>query len=69
MVEVQARKYILAMTTTIIQRTNEILALARERVEEMKSIDILGNATFVTTLLPLVIAHIGPLASSDPRVS
>lgn len=69
MVEVQARKYILAMTTTIIQRANEILALARERVEEMRSIEILGNATFVTTLLPLVIAHIGPLASSDPRVS
>lgn len=69
MVEVQARKYILAMTTTIIQRANEILALARERVAEMRSIEILGNATFITTLLPLVIAHIGPLASSDPRVS
>ncbi|XP_043461333.1 E3 ubiquitin-protein ligase MYCBP2 isoform X1 [Leptopilina heterotoma] len=67
MVEVQARKYILAMTTTIIQRANEILALAREKVAEMRSIEILGNATFITTLLPLVIAHIGPLASSDPR--
>ena len=67
--EVQARKCTLAMTATIIQRANEILALARERAEEMSSTEILGNATFVTTLLPLVMAHIGPLASSDPRVS
>ena len=67
--EVQARKCTLAMTATIIQRSNEILALARERAEEMLTTDILGNATFVTTLLPLVMAYIGPLVTSDPRVS
>ncbi|XP_076623337.1 MYC binding protein highwire isoform X2 [Colletes latitarsis] len=67
MAEVQARKSTLAMTATIIQRSNEILALARERAEEMVATEVLGNATFVTTLLPLVMAHISPLATSDPR--
>ncbi|CAK9797457.1 E3 ubiquitin-protein ligase MYCBP2 [Anthophora quadrimaculata] len=67
MAEVQARKCALAMTATIIQRSNEIFALARERAEEMVATEVLGNATFVTTLLPLVMAHISPLATSDPR--
>lgn len=69
MVEVQARKCALAMTATIIQRSNEIFALARERAEEVVAAEVLGNATFVTTLLPLVMAHISPLATSDPRVT
>lgn len=68
MAEVQARKCALAMTATIIQRSNEIFALARERAEEVIATEVLGNATFVTTLLPLVMAHISPLATSDPRV-
>jgi len=69
MAEVQARKCTLAMTATIIQRSNEIFSLARERAEEVIANEVLGNATFVTTLLPLVMAHISPLATSDPRVS
>lgn len=69
MAEVQARKCTLAMTATIIQRSNEIFSLARERAEEVIANEVLDNATFVTTLLPLVMAHISPLATSDPRVS
>ncbi|KAH0954749.1 hypothetical protein HN011_008203, partial [Eciton burchellii] len=69
MVEVQARKCTLAMTATIIQRSNEIFSLARERAEEVVANEVLGNATFVTTLLPLVMAHISPLTTSDPRSS
>ncbi|XP_011315230.1 E3 ubiquitin-protein ligase MYCBP2 isoform X2 [Fopius arisanus] len=65
--EMQARKCTLSMTTTIIHRANEILSLARDRAEDMTTAQILGNATFVTTLLPLVMAHISPLATSDPR--
>lgn len=68
MAEVQARKCTLAMTATVIQRSNEILALARERAEDGIATEVLGNATFITTLLPLVMAHISPLATSDPRV-
>ncbi|KAK1123903.1 hypothetical protein K0M31_006933 [Melipona bicolor] len=67
MAEVQAKKCALAMTTTIIQRSNEIFALAREKAEEVVITAILGNAPFVTTLLPLVMAHISSLATSDPR--
>lgn len=69
MAEMQARKCTLAMTATIVQRSNEILSLARERAEDFSSNEILGGAAFVTTLLPLVMAHISPLATSDPRVS
>lgn len=65
--EMQARKCTLAMTTTIVHRANEILALAREKAEDIGTTEVLGNATFVTTLLPLVMGHLGPLATSDPR--
>ncbi|XP_034942184.1 E3 ubiquitin-protein ligase MYCBP2-like [Chelonus insularis] len=65
--EMQARKCTLTMTTTIVHRANEILALARERAEDIVATEVLGNATFVTTLLPLVMAHLGPLATSDPK--
>ncbi|KAK0177732.1 hypothetical protein PV328_001750 [Microctonus aethiopoides] len=65
--EMQARKCTLAMTTTIVHRANEILSLAREKSEDIVANEILGNATFITTLLPLVMAHLGPLATSDPR--
>ncbi|KAG7189524.1 hypothetical protein KM043_017215 [Ampulex compressa] len=67
MVELQARKCTLSMTATIIQRCNEIFALAREKAEEITGNECLSNATFVTTLLPLVMAHIIPVATSDPR--
>ncbi|XP_031781072.1 E3 ubiquitin-protein ligase MYCBP2 isoform X6 [Nasonia vitripennis] len=65
--EVQARKCTLAMTATIIQRANDILALAREKADDIDINEILGNAAFVTTLLPLTTAYIIPLATSDPR--
>ncbi|XP_074101339.1 MYC binding protein highwire isoform X2 [Cotesia typhae] len=65
--EMQARKCTLAMTMTIVTRANEILALARECAEDIVTMEVLGNATFVITLLPLVMAHLGPLATSDPR--
>ncbi|XP_058809373.1 E3 ubiquitin-protein ligase MYCBP2-like [Phymastichus coffea] len=67
MAEVQARKCTLAMTATIIQRSNDILALAREKADDVDIYEIFGNATFVTTLLPLTMAYIIPLATSDPR--
>lgn len=57
------------MTATIIQRANDILALAREKADDTDVNEILGSAAFVTTLLPLTTAYIIPLATSDPRVS
>ena len=67
--EVQARKCTLAMTATIIQRSDDILALAREKADEVDVHEILDYAAFVTTLLPLTMAYIMPLATADPRVS
>lgn len=52
------------MTTAIINRSSSLLSLAREKAEDLNVNEILGNACVITTLLPLVLAHIGPLATS-----
>lgn len=57
------------MVTSVIQKTCKMLAIAREKADEIPSADILGNACVTTILLPLVMAHISPLATSDPRVN
>ena len=67
--KMQARKCALAVTATIIQRANDVLALAREKAEDIDVHEILSNAAFITTLLPLTATYIIPLATSDPRVS
>lgn len=56
------------MTSTIIQRACSVLMLAREKVDEIPSPDILSSACVTTILLPLLMGHISPLATSDPRV-
>lgn len=68
--ETQARKCTLSMTTTIMQRANQVFALAREKSDQLitNASDVFENATFVTTLLPLLMAYITPLATFDPRV-
>lgn len=66
--EQQARKCALNMTTSIIQKSCAMLAAAREKADEIAAADILGSACVTTILLPLVMAHISPLATSDPKV-
>lgn len=66
--EMQARKTTLTLAGAIVSRTSDLLALARERAEEITVSDVLGSACLITTLLPLMVAHISPLAVSDPRV-
>lgn len=56
------------MTTAIIQKSCTMLVAAREKADEIPSADILGSACVTTILLPLVMAHISPLATSDPKV-
>nr|CAD7200761.1 unnamed protein product [Timema douglasi] len=46
---------------------NDLMALARERAEDVVATEVLGSACIVTTLLPLMLAHISPLATLDPR--
>lgn len=66
--ESQARKTTLSLAGAVVHRSAALLALARERAEEVTATDVLGSACLVTTLLPLTLAHISPLATSDPRV-
>lgn len=56
------------MTAAIIQNSCNLLIMARERAEEVPSAEIISNACIIKTLLPLVMAHVSPLATSDPRV-
>jgi E3 ubiquitin-protein ligase MYCBP2 len=67
--ELQACKCTLSMTAAIVQRCNDLMALALERAEDQIATEVLGNACIITTLLPLVLANISPLATLDPRVS
>lgn len=67
--ENQARKAALSMTNSIVQNCSKLMMLAREKVDEAPSALILSESCVVKTLLPLVLAHISPLASSDPKVS
>ncbi|XP_056648043.1 E3 ubiquitin-protein ligase MYCBP2 isoform X1 [Diorhabda sublineata] len=65
--EQQARVAALSMTSAIIQKASNLLVTAREKVEEVPSADILSKSCIVTTLLPLVLAHISPLVTSDSK--
>lgn len=67
--ELQACKCTLSMTSAIVQRCNDLMALARERADDQIATEVLGSACVLTTLLPLILAHISPLATLDPRVS
>ncbi|CAH0546546.1 unnamed protein product [Brassicogethes aeneus] len=67
--EYQARKSALSIASIIIQNTCKLMVLAREKAEEIPSADILSNSCIVSTLLPLVLAYLSPLASSDSRSS
>lgn len=60
------KKLGLSMATAIIQKSCSLLALAREKADEMPVIDILNNACIIKTLLPMVLAHMSPLAT-DPH--
>ncbi|KAF2894693.1 hypothetical protein ILUMI_11479 [Ignelater luminosus] len=55
------------MTSSIVHSCCSLLSMAREKVDEVSTTEILSNACVVTTLLPLIMAHISPLATSDPR--
>lgn len=57
------------MTAAVVQRCNDLMALALERAEDQIATEVLGSACIITTLLPLVLANISPLVTLDPRVS
>lgn len=67
-VEQQARNAALSMMNAIMQKAVQLMILARETAEEVSSVQILSKSCIVNTLVPLVLAHISPLATSDSRV-
>lgn len=67
--EQQARNAALSMMSAIIQKTTDIMILAREKAEEVCCAEILNKSSIVNILLPLVLSHISPLATIDSRVS
>lgn len=67
--EEQARKGALSITGKIVGKATDLMVLARQQVEEPLSVNILGSSSFITSLLPLVLAHISPLATSESNVS
>ncbi|KAJ8975749.1 hypothetical protein NQ317_015371, partial [Molorchus minor] len=65
--EQQARKAALCMISAIVDRASKLMVLAREKGEDSRSASILSTSRIVITLLPLALAHISPLATSDSR--
>jgi len=63
--EMQARKCTLGLAGAVIKRSATLLAAARS--VDTSSHEVLAGANIFTTLLPLVLAHISPVATSDPR--
>ncbi|XP_014287849.1 E3 ubiquitin-protein ligase MYCBP2 isoform X3 [Halyomorpha halys] len=65
-IEFQARRITLNVTSAIFNRCSEVLAMGRD-VDIIDSYDNLSSSHLVRILLPLVVANISPLATSDPR--
>lgn len=65
--EQQARKSALTMAGSIVRVATELMIMGLG-VGDESAIEVLGTAPLITMLLPLVLSHIGPVATSDPRV-
>ncbi|XP_064119634.1 E3 ubiquitin-protein ligase MYCBP2-like isoform X5 [Macrobrachium nipponense] len=64
--EQQARKSALAMVGSIVRVATELMIMGLG-VGDETAVEVLGSAPLLTMLLPLVLSHVGPLATSDPR--
>ncbi|XP_063604995.1 E3 ubiquitin-protein ligase MYCBP2-like, partial [Penaeus indicus] len=64
--EQQARKSALAMVGSIVRVATELMIMGLG-VGDETAVEVLGTAPLITMLLPLVLSHIGPVATSDPR--
>ncbi|CAE1311209.1 MYCBP2 [Acanthosepion pharaonis] len=64
--EMQARKDAIGITNAICRSAIDILHRARGIAPE-EAKEILGQSPMFSSLLPLVLAYIGPVATQDPR--
>ena len=66
--ECQVRKSVMSITSSIVRCTAELLSVARA-LPVHQSLPIVAKSHIVSYLLPFVVANIGVVAESDPRVS
>ncbi|XP_013400127.1 E3 ubiquitin-protein ligase MYCBP2 [Lingula anatina] len=66
LLEGQSRKNVLWLANSIIRAAADLLNRAQGHAAESLS-ETLGKAHIFSSLLPLVLAYIGPVASQDPR--
>ncbi|KAB7503617.1 E3 ubiquitin-protein ligase MYCBP2 [Armadillidium nasatum] len=64
--EHQARKSALTMVGSILRAATELMIMGLGIGDEM-AVEVLSSAPIITILLPLLLAHIKPVAISDPR--
>nr|XP_022909947.1 E3 ubiquitin-protein ligase MYCBP2 isoform X2 [Onthophagus taurus] len=62
-----ARQEAMSMTKSIVDTSCNLLSMAREKADEVASVDILSNTSIIKILLPLVMTHISSLANNNPR--
>ncbi|CAL4105683.1 unnamed protein product, partial [Meganyctiphanes norvegica] len=66
MAEQQARKSALAIAGSIVRVATEVMIMGLG-VGDESAVNVLASTPLLTMLLPLVLSHIGPVATSDPR--
>lgn len=65
--EYQARKNAISITSTIFRAATDLLHRAQGITHESFA-KVIGSANIFSTLLPMGVAYIGPVAAMDPRV-
>ncbi|XP_054723026.1 E3 ubiquitin-protein ligase MYCBP2-like [Uloborus diversus] len=64
--ELQARRNALSICNAVVKTSVKLFAKA-QAVEDVDVLCAFGTSHVVTMLLPLIFAHLGPVATSDPR--
>jgi hypothetical protein len=65
--ELQARKNAIDITSAICRTATDLLHSCSSQADTL--VETLGGSHLFSTLLPLSLAYVGPVAAQDPRVS
>ena len=65
--ESQVRKSVMSITSSIVQSMSKLLSSAR-KLPIQQSLPIISSSHVVSHLLPFMLASVGPVAESDPKV-
>lgn len=62
--KLKARESTLSLLTTVVDKSLELISMGTEKIKKDPLVyKYLGESAIVNVLLPLVLAHIGPLTS------